>query len=707
MKNLLEIKLTMLLTMLIMIPLSLSSQNYCNSNPVDVHGGLSVSGNKIVDKNGAAVSFAGNSFFWSNTGWGAEKYYNSDVVSWLKDDWNSTLVRAAMGVEDNGGYLSDPNGNKQRLRAVVDAAIAEDMYVIIDWHSHHAEDYQQEAIDFFTEMATLYGNTPNVIYEIYNEPLQVSWSNTIKPYAEAVIAAIRSVDPDNLIIVGTPTWSQDVDAASNDPITGYSNIAYTLHFYSGTHTQYLRDKAQTALNNGIALFVTEWGTVNADGDGGVANASTDDWMSFLAQNDISHANWSINDKAEGASALNPGASANGGWSNNDLTASGNKVKDIITNWEQYCNDSGGNPPPAGGDGNITVRARGVNGDEMMNVLVDGVVVGTFTLGTSYEDYSVEGSPGVVTIDYINDSTSRDMQVDYITVDGVTCQAEDQAVNTGVWQGQCGGSYSEWIHCPGYIEFPGCQGNPTNPPTPGNEAPSVSITAPGNNSTFTAGDVVTINASANDSDGSVTSVEFFVDGTSIGVDNSASYSVDWTPSAGTYSLTAIATDDDGASSVSSTVNVTIEGSSGSGCNGLPTWTASDVYANAGTQVVYNGNIYENNWYSQNQNPEQNSGQWDVWTLVGSCSAAKTSANLERDYIFRVFPNPASDFVNISIGTTEGFNKVSILDLRGQVVIEKATNSKHSIKISLEGLSEGVYFIKMSGDKNYSKLFVKTN
>ena len=224
-------------------------------SPVTSHGALSVSGNRIVNQYGDTVSFAGNSMFWSNTGWEGAPFYNASCVSWLQSDWNATIVRAAMGVEENGGFLSDTT-NKTRLKAVVDAAIANDMYVIIDWHSHHAEQYQSQAIAFFQEMATLYGAYDNVIYEIYNEPLQVSWSNTIKPYATAVISAIRAIDPDNLIVVGTPTWSQDVDVASLDPITGFSNIAYTLHFYAGTHGQSLRNKALTAMNNGIALFVT-------------------------------------------------------------------------------------------------------------------------------------------------------------------------------------------------------------------------------------------------------------------------------------------------------------------------------------------------------------------------------------------------------------------------------------------------------------------
>lgn len=177
---------------------------------------LSVSGNQIR-ANGQPASFAGNSLFWSNTGWGGEKYYNANVVRWLKTDWKSNIVRAAMGVDDQGGFISDPNGNRNRVKAVVDAAIANDVYVIIDWHSHHAENYRSQSIAFFQEMARTYGTRNHVIYEIYNEPLQVSWSGTIKPYAQAVISAIRAIDPDNLIVVVALV----PELAGHDPDDGY------------------------------------------------------------------------------------------------------------------------------------------------------------------------------------------------------------------------------------------------------------------------------------------------------------------------------------------------------------------------------------------------------------------------------------------------------------------------------------------------------
>ncbi|MBT3589821.1 MAG: glycoside hydrolase family 5 protein [Candidatus Marinimicrobia bacterium] len=301
-----------------------------DTTAVQIHGLLQQSGNKILDKNNEPVSFAGNSFFWSNDNWGGERYYNTEVVSWLKDDWKTTIVRAAMGVEDPGGYLENKTTNKNRVKTIVDAAIDNGIYVIIDWHSHHAEDNTNEAILFFQEMATLYGEYDNVIYEIYNEPLDISWSEIVKPYAISIINAIRSIDPDNLIVVGTPEWSQRVDLAAADPIIGYSNIAYTLHFYTVYHQQWLRNRASAALESGIALFVTEWGSIGYS----LVDSEANEWMTWCFTNKISHCNWAVNDKEEEWSILISGASTNGGWPDDELTKAGKLARNIIRNWPE-------------------------------------------------------------------------------------------------------------------------------------------------------------------------------------------------------------------------------------------------------------------------------------------------------------------------------------------------------------------------------------
>ena len=290
------------------VPFSAASKG-----PVSYYGQLNASQNRIVgSKTGSPAQVKGMSFFWSN--WCS--YWNASTVNRMADEFKCEIVRASYGVTDNGAPYNSADEGK--LREVINAAIANDIYVIIDWHSHGAHSNTQAAKDFFSRMAKDFGKYDNVIFEIYNEPTQIDWS-TIKGYAEQVIPVIRE-HSDNLVIVGTPMWSQDVDAAANNPVNA-KNVAYALHFYAGTHSGALRDKANYALNKGVALFVTEWGSVNADGDGGINYNSTNEWLSWMDSNKLSWCNWAINDKAEGSSIFNPGGS---------LTGTGQYLKGIIT-----------------------------------------------------------------------------------------------------------------------------------------------------------------------------------------------------------------------------------------------------------------------------------------------------------------------------------------------------------------------------------------
>ena len=294
-----------------------------DSTIVDYYGQLEVDSTKIINKNGKPISLHGMSLFWSQ--W-AGQFYNQGVVSWLRNDWKCTVVRASMGI--NGGqndYLAHPSREKQKIINVIEAAIDLGIYVIVDWHDHNAHNHTSEAANFFKELAKKYGDEPNIIYEIYNEPEQVSWKNDVKPYAQTVIDTIRKYDSDNIIIVGTPRWAQDVDIASQNPLD-YNNIAYTLHFYAASHKQKYRDKAKTALNNGIALWVTEWGSTEYTGDGTIDTTSANKWLEFLDKHDISWSNWSIHYKDETSAALKSGASETGGWSLNDLKKTGKYVR---------------------------------------------------------------------------------------------------------------------------------------------------------------------------------------------------------------------------------------------------------------------------------------------------------------------------------------------------------------------------------------------
>ncbi|MGK9475571.1 glycoside hydrolase family 5 protein [Melioribacter sp. OK-6-Me] len=305
-------------------------ENFTPKTIVELIGPLKVDGNKIVGKADTTVVLRGMSLFWSQ--WGG-KYYNEECIKWLRDDWKCTVVRASIGIE-SGGYLSNPETEMQKAETIINAAINLGIYVIVDWHDHHAENHLKEAKEFFKLLAQKYGDRPNLIYEIYNEPMQVSWSKTIKPYAVEVIKTIREYDPDNLIVVGNSTWSQDVDIAAKDPIDDI-NVAYSLHFYSSTHKQPNRTKASSALAKGVALFVTEYGLSEASGDGNIDMNEANLWFDFMEKNKLSNCNWSIMDKNESSAALVPGAAATGGWSESNLTLSGKTIRNYIRTKNSY------------------------------------------------------------------------------------------------------------------------------------------------------------------------------------------------------------------------------------------------------------------------------------------------------------------------------------------------------------------------------------
>lgn len=319
---------------------------------VSTYGDLSVVDANLVDKNKNPVQLQGMSLFWSNWKEGYP-YWNQSAIQKLRDDWCINVIRASMGVEAENGYISDPTTNMTRVKAVIDAAIALDIYVIVDFHSHTAQNYSTQAKTFFKEIAQTYGSKPNIIYEVYNEPLDVSWTGVIKPYCISVIDEIRKYDTKNVIICGTRTWSQRVDEVIGNQITGKGDIAYTCHFYAGTHFDTQRGYVQQAINNKICVFITEYGTVNADGQGGVNSDNTDKWFQFITDNNLSHCNWSVSNKNEGASMLKSSVSnTTGGWTNSDYTASGLKVKTFLN---AHCPTYGSSAPKITKDvSNVTV-----------------------------------------------------------------------------------------------------------------------------------------------------------------------------------------------------------------------------------------------------------------------------------------------------------------------------------------------------------------
>lgn len=290
---------------------------------VTENGWLQVQGTQLCNEKGEPVVLHG----MSSHGMQWYPQYASAGAIKTTADYGANLFRVAMYTGE-GGYLSDPEKAKRDTIAAVDAAIANDLYVIIDWHilsDGNPRTHQAEAKAFFTEMAQRYKDSPAVLYEICNEPNgNVSWTNDVKPYAQAMIDAIRGEGAKGVILVGSPTWSQDIHLAAADPVQG-ENLMYTLHFYAGTHGQELRDRIDQVRAKGFGVFISEWGTSAADGNGGVFPQQAQVWLDFLAQRNMSWANWSLCDKNETSAALKPGASSAGGWTDSDLSESGKFV----------------------------------------------------------------------------------------------------------------------------------------------------------------------------------------------------------------------------------------------------------------------------------------------------------------------------------------------------------------------------------------------
>ena len=295
------------------------------NNYVSYNGNLKVEGTSLLNQYGEKINLRGISSHglqWYNN------FVNKETINILKNEWNTNVFRLAMYTEENG-YISNPT-IKDYLISDVDMLIEMDMYAIIDWHilsDGNPNKHKNEAIKFFDEISKKYKNVPNVIYEICNEPNNTSWSE-IKSYAIDVIKTIRNNSKDAVIIVGTNTWDQDVLDPINDRINE-SNIMYSLHFYAGSHTDFLRQRAKEALANNIPLFVTEWGTSKADGSNGTYLDESQTWIDFMDENNLSWCNWSLTDKNESSALLKPGTTFNE-FSDDDLTESGKFIKKVLT-----------------------------------------------------------------------------------------------------------------------------------------------------------------------------------------------------------------------------------------------------------------------------------------------------------------------------------------------------------------------------------------
>ena len=300
------------------------------STPVKRNGRLSVKGTRLVNSQGKTVVLKGVSTHGIN--W-FPQYVNKAAFKTLRDNWGVNCIRLAMYTEEYNGYCS--GGNQAELRKLINNGVKYatelGMYVIIDWHilsDGNPVKNKKQAISFFKYMAKKYKNQNNIFYEICNEPNGGTSWNTIKSYASSVIKTIRKYDKKNIILVGTPTWSQDVDVAADSPIKGYSNIMYTFHFYAATHGDSYRRKVQAAIQKGLPVFVSEFGISESSGNGRIDKNEANKWIQFLKKNKISYVCWSLCNKNESCSLLKSSCSRTGNFKKSDLSQAGLWYKSV-------------------------------------------------------------------------------------------------------------------------------------------------------------------------------------------------------------------------------------------------------------------------------------------------------------------------------------------------------------------------------------------
>lgn len=295
-----------------------------------IAGKLYLDGTKLKDEKGDTVQLQGISLH--GIAW-FPQYVDIETFRTLRDDWGVNLIRIPLYTAEYGGYCS--GGDRQQLKQLVDKGVqAADelgMYVIIDWHilsDSSPEINEEEAVRFFDEMSSKYKNFDNVIFEICNEPQNSPWQSVIRPYAERILRVIRDNGSDALVIVGTNTWSQDIQEVIGSELDD-DRVMYAMHFYSSTHKDQLRQRLKEAVDAGLPVFVSECGISEASGSGMIDYESAGAWFTLMYQKNIPFAVWNLSNKDETSALIAPDCQKISGFAEEDLSEAGQYIRSLL------------------------------------------------------------------------------------------------------------------------------------------------------------------------------------------------------------------------------------------------------------------------------------------------------------------------------------------------------------------------------------------
>ena len=291
-----------------------------------VNGKLHLENGRIADESGSLIQLRGISTHGLTWYPG---FINQSLINQISNDWNCNMLRLPVYTDL---YCEQQKDEYFRLlHDGIEYAIASDMYVLVDWHTLQEQDpnyYVDEACDFFEKISSEYKDCPNIIYEICNEPnTSANWSDIIV-FSDAVIPVIRKNNPDSLIVVGTPDFDTDLGDPYMRPLD-YDNVMYVLHFYTASHQDELMGSLKKAVDLGLPVFISECGISEASGDGDVDLGWAAKWFSYLNEEKISYAVWSLSDKNESSAFFVTGFDPESQITDDSLTPTGKWIRSLI------------------------------------------------------------------------------------------------------------------------------------------------------------------------------------------------------------------------------------------------------------------------------------------------------------------------------------------------------------------------------------------
>ncbi len=736
----------------LMVLMLFGSIAMAQNTPVAQNGQLKVCGTQLCNQYNKPIQLRGMSTHGIQW-YGWENCLTESSLDALAYDWEADILRISLYVQE-GGYETDPVGFTNQVSRLIEEATQRGMYALVDWHQLTPGDPNanlENARRFFTDIANQHKDKNNIIYDVCNEPngSGVNW-NRIKTYADQIIPVIRGIDNDAVVLVGTHGWATfgvsgegNLQDVIDNPLQ-FDNVMYTFHFYAKSHRDIYLNTLDQASDR-LPVFVTEFGSQEYTGDGPNDFTMTQQFIDLMREKKISWTSWNYSDDFRSGAVWQTGTCSGGLWTVDKLKEAGSWIRDKI----KFPADDF----PGGNTGDTqtpylgaATAIPGIIEAENYDVGGQSIAFNDLTAanqGGSYRTDAVDIEPcseGGYNVGWVkagewleytvNVQTTKSYTLEarvaaissgrqfHLEVDGQNVSGPITVPNTNGWQQWQTVSASVSLTAGEQIlrvvmdsdDFNLHQMIFKDDAGPGNQPPTIALTAPQQGATYTQGQPVTIIANASDSDGSISKVEFLVDGNKISEDTSFPYQSTWASTNGNHTISAQAVDNDNASTATATINISVQTDTGGGNCSDPQYIENGGYA-AGSIVQNNGNKYECKPYPFSgwcngaawaYAPGEGTYWEDAWTLIGECSGGNPPGGNEPPTVSITQPSNGQSFtagstitISTSASDTDG-NITKVEFFRNGIEIGEDTTSPYSF--TWNNASSGSYTLTVKATDN---------